>query len=69
MMRNRLIFVVGNQVASDVLMSLFGVDSIPDSLAASRLTLLPEGDDLCDRVNVLVSDFQTRYGYYLQVSE
>ena len=68
-MRNRLIFVVGNQVASDVLMSLFGVDSIPDSLAASRLTLLPEGDDLCDRVNVLVSDFQTRYGYYLQVSE
>ena len=69
MMRNRLIFVVGNQVASDVLMSLFGVDSIPDSLAASRLTLLPEGDDLCDRVNVLVNDFQTRYGYYLQVSE
>lgn len=56
-------------MASDVLMSLFGVDSIPDSLAASRLTLLPEGDDLCDRVNVLVSDFQTRYGYYLQVSE
>ena len=56
-------------MASDVLMSLFGVDSIPDSLAASRLTLLPEGDDLCDRVNVLVNDFQTRYGYYLQVSE
>ena len=50
-------------------MSLFGVNSIPDSLTAARVTLLSEGDELCNRVNVLVSDFQSRYGYYLQVRE
>ena len=54
---------------SEVLMSLFGVNSIPDSLTAARVTLLSEGDEYCNRVNVLVNDFQSRYGYYLQVSE
>ena len=48
-------------------MSLFGVQSIPNSTVAAQLTLLPEGDDYRNRVNVLVNDLQNRYGCYLQV--
>ena len=62
-----IVFIVGNQVPSPYLQSLFGVTSIPDSATAARLTLLPEGDEFCERVNALVNDFQTRYGYHLQV--
>lgn len=63
----RIIFIVGNQVDPALLMSLFGVQSIPNSTVAAQLTLLPEGDDYCNRVNVLVNDLQNRYGCYLQV--
>ena len=64
----RIIFIVGNQVDPSLLMSLFGVQSIPNSTVAAQLTLLPEGDDYCNRVNVLVNDLQNRFGCYLQVS-
>ena len=64
----RIVRVVGNQVAPLVLEQLFGVQSIPDSYTAAQLTLLPEGsNEFCDRVNVLVGDYQNRFGCYLQV--
>lgn len=63
----RVILIVGNQVSSEITKSLFGVEAIPDAAAAGRVTLLSEGDEYCSRVNVLVNDIQSRYGYYLQV--
>lgn len=60
--------VVGNHVDSSLLQSLFGVSAIQDSNVAGQLSLLPEGDDFCNRVNVLVNDLQNRYGCYMQVS-
>lgn len=66
--KNRLIIVVGNQVAPEVLEQLFGVQAVPDAYTAAQLALLPEGSNaLCDRVNVLVGDYQNRFGCYLQV--
>lgn len=62
-----IILVVGNQVKPELLMSLFGVQSIPNSEYAGQLSLLAEGDDFCKRVNLLVTDLQNRYGCYLQV--
>lgn len=63
----RIVLIVGNQVNPALLMSLFGVNSIPNSIVAGQLSLLSEGDDYCERVNVLVNDLQNRYGCYLQV--
>lgn len=63
-----ILFIVGNQVDPSLLMSLFGTQSIPNAAYAGQLTLLPEGDDFCNRVNVLVNDLQNRYGCYLQVN-
>lgn len=63
----RLLIVVGNHVDSSLLQSLFGVSAIQDSNVAGQLSLLPEGDDFCNRVNVLVNDLQNRYGCYMQV--
>lgn len=64
----RLVIVVGNQVAPTLLEQLFGVQAVPDAYTAAQLSLLEEGNnELCDRVNVLVGDYQNRFGCYLQV--
>ena len=65
----RIVFVVGNQVDPLILKSLFGLEVIPNSDYAGQCSLLPEGDEFCNRVNVLVSDLQQRFGCYLQVRE
>lgn len=62
-------FIVSNHVPANILHSLFGVDSITDQEMAGNLMLQPEGDEFCQRVNLLVGEFQNQLGCYLQVGK
>ena len=69
MLITRLMFIVSNHVPANILYSLFGVESVTDQEMAESLMLKPEGDEFCQRVNLLVGEFQNQLGCYLQVRD